>query len=319
MSKAEFNPAEFAKNLVRQAREMIPAEFDNETKQFIANTIYNYCFLAGDALIKDPNIHFNADQISIISQFIGEWTFHKSIDIIKSDIPKEYWEQMLQKIAFVIFEAAKNSQLNNMDNIHAVEYVEQQVISSYEKLIRDMISQGLINKPVEEILSHSNIDDIANEQAENISKTKEQEEKELKLASLALFLRDLPKERISQLIQSLSTDDQQKIFLCMSMKDLEQRVDPEIINEYLQKFNNFLPGIKEKNTKKTVYSALALILKDLSERKIDKLLKDERINIKNFIYKLRNGKINLGDSEGFSPEIVMTINNYILSKADIDK
>ncbi|MFA6990207.1 MAG: hypothetical protein WC197_09075 [Candidatus Gastranaerophilaceae bacterium] len=318
MTVEGFKPAEFSKDLVRQAREMIPAEFDKDKKQFIANTIYNYCFLAGDALVKDPNMDFNADQASIICQFIGEWTFHKSIDIMKSDIPSEHWEAILQKMAFIVFDAAKHSQLKKMDNIKAVEYVEYQITTAYEKLIKEMIDNGSINRPAEEILSHSNIDEIANEQTNNINRSKEQEEKELKIASLALFLRNLPNEKVNELIQSLSKEDQEKIFLCMSMKDLEKRVDSNIVNKYLHNFNDFLPGIKDKNSRKNTYSALNLTLKKISEKKLDTIFKDERINIKNFIYKLRNGKINLNGSDGFSPEIVTVINNYLLSKSDLD-
>jgi hypothetical protein len=317
MTAEGFNPTEFSKNLARQAKELIPAEFDKETKQFISNTIYNYCFLAGDALLKDTNLNLTAEQASIISQFIGEWTFHKSIDIIKSNIPHEHWEPILQNMAFVVFEAAKHTQLTNMDNIKAVEFVEHEITNAYKKLIEEMINNGAIQKPIDEILSHSNIDDIAHEQAQNIDNTKDQEEKELKFASLAIFLRNLPQEKVTRVIQSLSQEDQQKIYVYMNMKDLEQRIDPETINNCLHHFNELLPGVKERNSKKESYSALYTTLKQISEKKSDTIFQDERTNIKNFIYKLRNGKINMYSSEGFSPDVVTIINNYLLSKTGL--
>jgi hypothetical protein len=314
MTVTGFNAEEFAKSLAQQAMEVVPAEFDNEKNQFVINTLYKYCVLAGDALIKDESLHLSAEQAAIICQFIGEWTFHKGVDLIKANIPSDYWEQILQKIAFVIFEAAKHSQLTNMNQSESVEYVENEVIKAYAESINELINNGVINQTIDEILSHSNIDEIAEIQSADINLSKNEEEKELKLASLAMFLKNRPREQVNRFIQSLSVEDQQKIYVYISMEDLSQRVDSDIVSSYLSDFNEFLPGVKEKNSRKTSYSALYSTLKKIPVNISDKIFFEERTNIKNFIYRLRNDKIDIMGNEGYSPEVVDTINNYLLSK-----
>jgi len=50
-----FNCDAFAKDLAGQASQVIPADVNNEDKEFIVNIIFRFCKMAGDALIKEEN------------------------------------------------------------------------------------------------------------------------------------------------------------------------------------------------------------------------------------------------------------------------
>ena len=107
MATKDFDYENFAQNLAAQAQELVPPEFNDVQKQYVINTLGNFALLSGKALAEDPNLNFNAEQSITITQIIAEWSFHKSVDVIRSGIPQQYWDQIMQKIAYTIFEIAK--------------------------------------------------------------------------------------------------------------------------------------------------------------------------------------------------------------------
>ena len=109
-----FDYKEFAKNLAEQAGQVIPADISDPDKQYIVNIVYNFSYMAGEALSNDAQLKFNAEQASLVTQFIGEWTFHKSIDLIKGKIPAQNREAILQIIAANIFNTAKLAIIKKM-------------------------------------------------------------------------------------------------------------------------------------------------------------------------------------------------------------
>ena len=94
-----FNCEAFAKDLASQASQVVPNDIPKADKDFIVEIIYRFCKIAGDALVKEENSKLNASQASLITQFIGEWIFHKSVDIIRAKIEPKFREGILQKVA----------------------------------------------------------------------------------------------------------------------------------------------------------------------------------------------------------------------------
>ena len=88
---------EFAENMSSQARELAPAEFSSDEVDLIAENIKSFILLAGEGLNKEDELDDN--QKIFIAQLIAEWTFHKTVDIIRAKIPPEYSNAILQKIA----------------------------------------------------------------------------------------------------------------------------------------------------------------------------------------------------------------------------
>ena len=104
-----FNFEAFAKDLAAQASQVVPADIKPEDKEFVIGLIHRFCKMAGEALVKEENSKLNAFQASLITQFIGEWIFHKSIDIIRAGIELKYRTSILEKVAFTIYEVAKTA------------------------------------------------------------------------------------------------------------------------------------------------------------------------------------------------------------------
>ena len=130
-----FDYKAYAKNLAEQVGPALPPDIADPDRQYIINTVHNFCYMAGEALANDTKVTLDANQASIITQLIGEWTFHKAIDIIRSNIDPQFRDGILQKVAFTIFEIAKTATIKNMSQGDILAIVEFQVKKAYNEAL----------------------------------------------------------------------------------------------------------------------------------------------------------------------------------------
>ena len=150
-----FDYKAFAVDLANQAGEILnkeggtnaaPTSLTDAEKKAIIDTVRKFCLMVGDALSKEDKLNFNAQQASIITQFIGEWTFHKSIDILRANLPIQYRESILQKIAFTIFEIAKQGILKQLPQDELIEVVEHHVIKVWKETLNELQEKDAITQ-----------------------------------------------------------------------------------------------------------------------------------------------------------------------------
>jgi len=189
MTIKDFDYKGFAENLASQAVELVPKEFNQNEKDYITNTLLNFSTLAGEALYQDQdNFGFNAEQASMITQIIAEWAFHKSVDLIRSGIPQEHWDPIMQKIAFTIFEIAKQTFKQGLPQDQILQLIEHHVKKVYLDSIAELKEKGAIDEGLmEKAASQSNIDTVMQqmEQSGEIQAEKEakaQQEQQLPTA-----------------------------------------------------------------------------------------------------------------------------------------
>ena len=140
-----FDFKAFARSLAEQVGPALPSDIADADKQYIINIVHNFCYMAGEAISNDTTISFNAEQASIVTQFIGEWAFHKAIDIIRSGIDPQFRDGILQKIAFTIFEIAKTAIIKNMPQGDMIAVVEFHVKKAYNEALEELKSKGILN------------------------------------------------------------------------------------------------------------------------------------------------------------------------------
>ncbi|MBQ3818986.1 hypothetical protein II810_00915, partial [bacterium] len=163
-----FDYKEFAQNLSQQALELIPPEFTVDQKNYVANTLLNFSTITGEALYNDTQLNFNLDQAVLITQIIAEWSFHKSVDLIRSGIPRQYWDSIMQKIAYTIFEVAKNAFHNNLPQDQCLQVIEHHVKKTYIDCIVELKDKNLIDEGLMEFAANqSNIDAMVQQQAQD--------------------------------------------------------------------------------------------------------------------------------------------------------
>lgn len=323
-----FDYKGFATNMAEQAKELVPQELEDREKEYIVKTLGNFTLLAGEALYNDQQLNLNAEQAVFITQIIAEWSFHKSIDLIHSGILPQYWDSIMQKIAFTIFEVAKQAVIRKIPQDQLLQAVEHHVIKVYNQSIEELQQKGLIDEETKnKAESQSNIDAMAQqaqaeqdrlkqEQAAEAEKARQEKEqrranrkqareqaanrqpvsipqgitnKQMKLMSLALVLKLMSQDKVTTILNKFDSNDSLAISQYMNMADLESHLDGDLVTDCLKEIKEYLP-IKRKLTKENVLGDLLRIYREIPRERIEKVIKNERPLVKRFIAQAYDGE-----------------------------
>ena len=314
-----YVPQEFAKNLAQQAMQVVPEDITEEQKKYVVNKVYQFCTLAGDAINNDPGLNYDVNKASVISQFIGEWTFHKSIDLIRGGIPAEHWDTVLQQVAFSVFEVAKHTQTENMDQRQSATLIEQEVKACYEKTIRGLAQAGNISaEKSNEALNCSNIDQMA-EDPQTMTISKEEEDRTLKFASIALLLLSVSPEKAEKILANLPEKEAHQIHNYMKIPDLDQKLDPRLANEFLTTLNSRMISMPKQQSIPDKY---VNTIKNLSSSPHEKdyiisSFSFERSKIKDFVSFCFKVNSQENEETALSPHVSRIIASYVKQKLKV--
>jgi len=240
MAAEGFKYKEFAEDLSGQAKAVVPTDLPPEDQEYVYKTVHNFCFVAGEALANDTEHVYTVDQASIITQFIGEWSFHKSLDLIRGKIPPQHRDSIMQKIAFTIFEIAKQATFKNLPQDQMIGLVEHHVKKAYNEALADLAKRGILSqKQAQVAASQSNIDEMAKADSEALDNASDL--KILKLAAFALIAKKLPNDKVTTLLTKFSQSDANVVLQYMQLDDLEQKIDPVLLKQCLQDFQAVMP------------------------------------------------------------------------------
>ena len=321
-----FDYKGFAESMSEQAKELVPKDLQPEQQEYIVKTLGNFTMLAGEAIYNDESLNINADQAVFITQIIAEWSFHKSIDLIHSGIDPQFWDSIMQKIAFTIFEVAKQGVIREVPQEQLLQAVEHHVVKVYKKCIEDLQKRGMINESVkEQAESQSNIDEMARKAAEEQIKQKEapleeadnrrkeiqkrREEvrkqrklekemeatagcvtkRQMKLMALAMLLKIMPRDKSANIIKDFDGNDKKLLNHYMSIANLESLLDGDILLTCLREMKDSLP-IKRTLSTDTIMRDLLRLYKSNTRDKIEKIIKNERPLVKRFISQAYDGE-----------------------------
>ena len=323
-----FDYKGFAASMSEQAKELVPQELEDREKEYIVKTLGNFTLLAGEALYNDQQLNLNAEQAVFITQIIAEWSFHKTIDLIHSGILPQYWDSIMQKIAFTIFEVAKQAVIRKIPQDQLLQAVEHHVIKVYNQSIEELQQKGLIDEETKnKAESQSNIDAMAQqaqaeqdrqrqEQAAEAEKARQEKEqrranrkqareqaanrqpvsipqgitnKQMKLMSLALVLKLMSQDKVTTILNKFDSNDSLAISQYMNMADLESHLDGDLVTDCLKEMKEYLP-IKRKLTKENVLGDLLRIYREIPRERIEKVIKNERPLVKRFIAQAYDGE-----------------------------
>ena len=308
-----FDYKQFSADLAAQAKELVPQEFDQFQRDYVVKTLENFSNMAGEAISNDAEAGFNAEQAIFLTQIIAEWSFHKSVDVIRSGIQPEYWDIVLQKIAFTIFEVCKNTIKQNLPQDKILELVEQHVIKSYEDALEELQQRGIIDEELKaqaekqnnlnQLMEQVEAEQAAQRQAEMEAQAAQAQQQNIpaqagppaalppgaagdkkifKLASLALLLRTLSQDKVSSILNKFNPQDAQLVIQYMQMPDLNQKVDAHTAIQCLKEIKVNLPS-KRSTTPNQLIFRIKNALENKTREKIEVILKPERINVKRFV------------------------------------
>lgn len=157
---SDFDYKTFAENMKAQAQVLVPQEFSEEDKKYLVDKVYNNSISAWEGLIENESENLNGDNMATLVLLIARWTVHKSCDLIRSQVPREYWDEILREIAFVIYETGKQAFMENLEEDTLMDKIEYQVVKSYKKSLSALCRNNSISESVlEEALTYSNYDE----------------------------------------------------------------------------------------------------------------------------------------------------------------
>ncbi len=314
MATQNFDYEAFAQNLAAQAQELVPQDFDDNQKQYVINTLGNFSLLSGKALAEDPNLNFNEEQAVTITQIIAEWSFHKSVDLIRSGIPQQYWDGVMQKIAYTIFEIAKQTFSQNLPHDKILELIEHHVKKSYNEALEELKNKGAIDEGLMEFAeSQSNMDKMAKEMQQQQQAPQQQGEanvpaqapqsgmpasptdfpkvdsKVLKLATVAMLFKKMNKDKVQAILNKFDSDDAETVIKFMRIPDLPERVGAHNALRCLQEIKTNLPQNTDL-TPNRVVRKLQLLGSKYTSKDLDTLLVRERIGVKRLVFNALEGK-----------------------------
>ena len=325
-----FDYKGFAASMAEQAKELVPADLQDQEKEYIVKTLGNFTHLAGEALYNDTSLNLNADQAVFITQIIAEWSFHKSIDLIHSGILPQYWDSIMQKIAFTIFEVAKQAVIRKIPQDQLLQAVEHHVIKVYKQSIEELEKKGVIDEETKnKAENQSNIDAMA--QQAHAEQQKKQQELAAESERNAEEVRKKKEERrakqradrqaaaaVASMPQGISQKQMKLMSLAMVLKILSQDKVTTILNKFdsndslvisqymnMADLESHIDGdlitdclkemkdflpIKKKLTKENVVSDLMRLHVTESRERIEKVLKNERPLVKRFVSQAYDGE-----------------------------
>ena len=323
-----FDYKAFATDLAKQALEVLQQPGSNAApdiltvadKKNIVETVRKFCFMAGEALSNDTQLKFNAEQASLVTQFIGEWTFHKSIDLIKGKIPPQNREAILQIIAANIFNTAKLAIIKNMPQDALINLVEDKVKQVYNEELQKLVKKGVLSpKQYEIAVNTSNLNDMVQktEDEAKLNKANVQSEmktpstndkKVLKLAALAIILKKLPEQKANEILGSLDKKDVQHVINYMRMSNIEDKIDHKVIIKSLEEIKKILPVHDVINVPKLLKNYYKLI-KSTSPDVLSNIAIKERESVREFIL-----DTTFPASDIFSPYVLQSLVTTIEEK-----
>lgn len=245
-----FDYKAFAQNMSEQAVQLVPEGLKDFEKEYIVKTLSNFTMVAGEALYNDESLKLTAEEAIFITQIIAEWSFHKSIDLIHSGILPQYWDGIMQKIAFTIFEIAKQGHIRKVPQDQLLQAVEHHVVKVYKKSIEELQERGIINEEIKNLAeSQSNIDVMAQqvqeqqlaEQAKQADAQRAMAEESSRLAEERHKQREAEREAKKQVKRAgggttsprgITRKDLKLMTLALVMKVLSQDKVTTILNKF---------------------------------------------------------------------------------------
>ncbi len=312
-----FEYKEFAQNLAQQALELIPPDFNDNQRNYVANTLLNFSTIAGQALYDEGQ--FNIDQAVMITQIIAEWSFHKSVDLVRSGIPQQYWDPIMQKIAFTIFEIAKNAFTQNLPQDQCLQVIEHHVKKTYLDCIAELKDKNLIDQGLMEQASmQSNIDAMVQQQVQEEPQNQEQpvpqqsagippqpqgavpsapvsaplgaDAKVLKLATLAMLFNRLKQDKVQSILNKFSPDDANSVIKFMGMQDLDAKMDTNAVLRCLQEIKTNIPKTQVTLAPNKIVDKIQNVSQYLDRSQIEQTLRLERNKVKKFVFTALEGE-----------------------------
>ena len=134
MTSFDYNAQ--ARRFRKEIPELMPQDLSEENQKYIIDKVIEFAIVAGKGISKDSDVDFDDEEMEFLTQLISEWTFHKTIDLIRSGIEEQYFDKILEKVAFCLYEIAKESISQKMESDRLLNLAERYVDKTFKPTYR---------------------------------------------------------------------------------------------------------------------------------------------------------------------------------------
>ena len=174
MANKDFDIDAFIENFATQVQDFFPDDIGDKTRAFIVEKFDKFLRLANECIDNNEKNTLSTEDKVFVLQALSEWIFHKTIDLDKSRIPFEFWDSILQNVAYAVFEVSLQCIGKNYEQQSIVSAIEYYVSKMYNESLQDLFEKGVITKEVlEKAQKESNIDKISEEYRQKEASEKE--------------------------------------------------------------------------------------------------------------------------------------------------
>lgn len=273
-----------------QVKDTVPSDIEDNVREYISQTMKNFVYLSGEALDNNFSDKYTASQAQMICNYIAEWTYHKSVDLAHSDIPQNEWEPILQNIAYVVFEQARDLVSQGLDDSEIYNILESKVEETFSQILANFSGQN--KNPDEEFeTTEVDIDESAESEVgqtspvsedENVvSETEENKEAEDKVSDDVPEKEQQNEEREAAEVQNIEVTSSEE-----SQDEKYLKDEPELAGiESGNLANNVSESVEKEISKKTEDIPLQEDGR-ISEQQVEKTSDKELVSRINFLEKI---------------------------------
>ena len=213
-----------------------------------------------------------------------------------------------------IYQSGLEAIINKLPLNKLLPLIEEKVATVYKNEIQKLQKKGVLDeKQFEKAITASNFDEMVtkteDDEIQNIPvNTNISNKKILKLATLAIIMRKLPKEQSAEILTSFDKQDVAQILNYMKMPNIEDKIDPQIIVSTLEELKTIIPLTEELNAEK-ILKRFNKLIKNVPESVLKKIAKRERGSVRSFILDRK-----FPATEIFPPRILQSLVDSIEDK-----
>ncbi|MBR1460204.1 hypothetical protein IJ596_01030 [bacterium] len=165
---------DYIDNFIEQITPLLPKDVNKLQQSYLVSNIKYSTILLASSMETDPifkSLVFERQCLFI--RIMGEWSFHKEIDLFRSGIPAKHWRNVMQKIWYTVWEVMYACIQNSAPDDVLLSIIERYVNRTYNYAIEDLKQSNIIDEAIEEkAKEQSNIEIMAQEYREKIQKRK---------------------------------------------------------------------------------------------------------------------------------------------------
>lgn len=166
--------SDFIENLIEQITSVLPEDINLLQISYLKNNMRKSMTMMASSYSDNEILgNLNFEEQCFYIQVIGEWSFHKEIDLFRSGISAKYWKVVMNKIWYTMWEVMYACVKNEAPHSATLNLLERFVNRTYNEAIEELKEQELIDEATEEqAKEQSNIDKMAHEMqvVENVQK-----------------------------------------------------------------------------------------------------------------------------------------------------